>query len=375
MYRCKECGAEFEEKPDYCDCGNDEFEEFGIEKNLEQQVQKTDNNKSDNAGQVSPDKSFEQNKPMPASSMRFSSTETISEKQTFSERYPEFSSLKKSLDPISLIIFCGCILLSLYIVFFAWNPKNVNIVEETKQEINTPKNIPSIDKFWNNALPVVKQEQPQPKQAETNIIKQIVNIPEPKKEKVVPQAVKPVAKPKVTVVPLKKITTQKTIAKPASTPVKQQSSSNAQAQAKKQAEDLAKQKAEAERKKAEAEQLKKLQAEQAKKQAEQKAKQAQINKQELVSYKANLRNTLARRIDFTKVIGDGSCTVSFRIDSTGRLINRSFSKQSSNNTLNDAVYNAVMSMPTFNPPPSAYNNEVLNLGIRFYNGNFEISLP
>ena len=375
MYRCKECGAEFEEKPDYCDCGNDEFEEVSIEEKLEQQAQKIDNNKSDNVGQVSPDKNFEQNKPMPASSMRFSNTETISEKQTFSERYPEFSRFKKSLDPISLIIFCGCILLSLYIVFFAWNPTEQEVVAEKKQEVNTPKNIPSIDKFWNNALPVVKQEQPkpQPKQEETNVVKQIINIPEPKK--VVTQPVKPVTKPKVTVVPLKKATTLKTVSKPVTTVVKPQTNTNAQIQAKKQAEELGKQKAEAERKKAEAEQLKKLQAEQAKKQAEAKAKQAKLNKQELVSYKANLRNTIARKIDFTKVIGDGSCTVSFKIDSTGRLVSRSFSKQSSNNTLNDAVYAAVMSTPTFNPPPSAYNNEILNLSIRFYNGNFEISLP
>ena len=87
-----------------------------------------------------------------------------------------------------------------------------------------------------------------------------------------------------------------------------------------------------------------------------------------------MRNTFARKIDFTRVIGDGSCTVSFKIDLNGRLYNRSFSKQSSNNTLNDAVYAAVMATPTFNPPPEAYNNEVLNLNIKFYNGNFEISL-
>ena len=368
MYRCKECGAEFEEKPDYCDCGNDDFEEINAEDNLSHKNE-------DNAGQAKPDKNLEQNKPMPASSMRFSNTETISKKQTFSERYPEFSRFKKSLDPISLIIFCGCILLSLYIVFFAWNPTEQEVVAEKKQEVNTPKNIPSIDKFWNNALPVVKQEQPkpQPKQEETNVVKQIINIPEPKK--VVTQPVKPVTKPKVTVVPLKKATTLKTVSKPVTTVVKPQTNTNAQIQAKKQAEELGKQKAEAERKKAEAEQLKKLQAEQAKKQAEAKAKQAKLNKQELVSYKANLRNTIARKIDFTKVIGDGSCTVSFKIDSTGRLVSRSFSKQSSNNTLNDAVYAAVMSTPTFNPPPSAYNNEILNLSIRFYNGNFEISLP
>ena len=28
MFKCKECGAEYEVKPDYCDCGNDEFEQI-----------------------------------------------------------------------------------------------------------------------------------------------------------------------------------------------------------------------------------------------------------------------------------------------------------------------------------------------------------
>ena len=28
MFKCKECGSEFDNKPDYCDCGNDTFEEI-----------------------------------------------------------------------------------------------------------------------------------------------------------------------------------------------------------------------------------------------------------------------------------------------------------------------------------------------------------
>ena len=28
MFRCKECGTEFDVKPDYCDCGNDTFDEI-----------------------------------------------------------------------------------------------------------------------------------------------------------------------------------------------------------------------------------------------------------------------------------------------------------------------------------------------------------
>ena len=55
-------------------------------------------------------------------------------------------------------------------------------------------------------------------------------------------------------------------------------------------------------------------------------------------------------------------------------MNRYFAKQSLNITLNDAVYAAVMSTPKYNPPPEGYKNEILNLNISFYNGNFEITL-
>ena len=27
MFRCKECGLEYKEKPDYCDCGKDTFDD------------------------------------------------------------------------------------------------------------------------------------------------------------------------------------------------------------------------------------------------------------------------------------------------------------------------------------------------------------
>ena len=32
MYKCNECGAEYKIKPEYCDCGNDEFTEIVSEK-------------------------------------------------------------------------------------------------------------------------------------------------------------------------------------------------------------------------------------------------------------------------------------------------------------------------------------------------------
>ena len=108
--------------------------------------------------------------------------------------------------------------------------------------------------------------------------------------------------------------------------------------------------------------------------AEDLAKKTAQARQELVNYKAGLRNTIGRKIDFTKVVGDGTCAVSFKVNSSGKLTNRAFTKQSNNITLNDAVYAAVMATPTYNPPPSAYNNETMSITITFYNGNYEISI-
>ena len=108
--------------------------------------------------------------------------------------------------------------------------------------------------------------------------------------------------------------------------------------------------------------------------AAENARKNSQSKQVLASYKINLRNTIGQKIDFTRVIGDGDCAVTFKVDSTGRLTNRAFAKQSTNITLNNAVYNAVMAVPSYSAPPAAYKNETLTLHIRFQNGNFAITL-
>lgn len=361
MYRCKECGAEYENKPDYCDCGNDEFEMVNV---AEQKTQETKTVK------IPQEKVEEKPKLQPA----FTGTTFApppSKKLTFDEQYPTLSRMIKSVDPVSFVIFLFCLIFASYIIFFAWNPKTIETAVENSIDESIPKNIPSIDKIWNNALPVVKKEEPKAEEKIENIIKQIISVQPPEKT----EQAKITAKPKTTTVSLKKVETKpKTVQKP-TTVTKLQGSTTTQEQAKKAADEAAKKKSEQERIAAEAAHLKALQAAQAKKAEAEKARLAAVAKQEYADYKAQLRNTIGRKIDFTRVIGDGSCTVAFKIDSNGKLINRSFAKQSTNNTLNDVVYAAVMSTPTFNPPPDAYNNETLNLNIKFYNGNFEISLP
>ena len=345
MYKCKECGAEYEIKPDYCDCGNDEFIE----------AVQTENSDTEPVKQMPP-KNDDKPKAQPASANSFNNT-------NYNNNY------KRTIpfDSRAVGIFALCIILSLYVLFFAWNNLITQDTQTKEKKAENNKNIPSVEQIWNNAVPKVQKQEVKTEDKTDNLIKQIIPVQTQKKN--VPVKKTQNSQPKVTKVQLKKVTTNK--------PVTQTNKITTQkpVQTVNTAEQAAKQKAEQERLAAEAAQLKKLKEEQAKKVAEQKAKQAAAAKQELTAYKANLRNTLGRKIDFTKVIGDGSCTVSFKIDSKGRLINRSFAKQSSNNTLNDAVYQAIMSTPIFNPPPASYNDEFLNLNIRFYNGNFEISLP
>lgn len=375
MFRCKECGTEYEIKPEYCDCGNDTFEEIIQENSIEQKSMNTNNLSSNEQKQSS---KFENDIKSGANAEpKIAPCKPNPKKQNLSEQYSEASRFMHSIDPISLVIFCVCIILSFYVVFFAWNPSEEEVEQIKKAETNVTKKIPSIESFWNNTppknieKPQIKQKENKSNEAVTNVVKQILPTVKPTEQK---KTITPVKKAPVTkkTYATTKISKTTSVAKPKSAVQTQ-----VQSQTQKISDEAAKKQAalDAERKAAEAAQLRKLQEERAKKAAEQKAKQSAQAKQEFHNYKAQLRNTIGRKVDFTRVIGDGSCTVSFKIDSSGKLTNRSFTKQSSNNTLNDAVYAAVMATPTFTPPPSYYNNETLNLTIRFYNGNFEISLP
>ena len=314
MYKCTECGLEFENKPEYCDCGNDEFV---LNDDKQENNTQIEENK---APEIKPD-------------LIYKPSEYSKDTQIF---------LKTKVHPTAIIVFALCIIISL-IIIFVWNPINVVTEEITviSESVNN-KAIPSIDKLWKEAQkqevqpvkPVVVQTQTIQKNAGT--------VPQKTIKMAVKQTVKPVTN-KTTVVPKQSVQT---------VPV-QISVIN----------DAAK-KAQEAKQKAEAEALA----------AAEKARKTALVKQELDSYKINLRNTIGQKIDFTKVIGDGDCVISFKIDTNGRLINRAFAKQSTNITLNNEVYKAVMATPAYKMPPSAYNNETLKLNIRFTNGNFAITL-
>ena len=99
-----------------------------------------------------------------------------------------------------------------------------------------------------------------------------------------------------------------------------------------------------------------------------------INPQELSNYKIKLRNHSASKIAFTTIVGDGECSFIFKIAPDGVLTNKAPANLSDNDSLNDAVYNALRQVYSYNAPPSGYKNETLKLIVKMYHNNFEVYL-
>ena len=395
MFKCSECGNEYEIKPKYCDCGNDIF--INVEEDFTPQEVELDEEIDDDIIETAP-------------------------------RHRNLR--KKSFSPIGMAVFGICIILSLLVLFVIGNPKKDLTKTEIKKEIQEQIEIPSIDSYWDNtAVKIAKGEEPQPQKQENildKIVSQIIPQPQPKKEIKVdasvvktpvpapkkpatatqkPTAVKtqtPKTQPKTAASQkqtTKKTASKQTPAQPVMTvedltnKIRNQYSAQNQTPATQQKQTTATVKQSAPipqtaSKTSTTAQTTQTQTKNTQTQTSVKPQtqtqtvsvsappaksQAQLM-QELAAYKSGLRNAIGRKVDFTKVIGDGECSLSFKINSSGRLTSKAFTKQSSNITLNDAVFNALNTMTSYNPPPEGYNGETLRLYIKFYNGNFEISL-
>ena len=253
MYKCCDCGAEYKTKPQYCDCGNDTFEEIIISKK-------------------------------------------------------EFPNPLKyyNISIYSALFFILCIILSILVILFFANPNPQT--EKNNQTQTTTKTIPNIETFWDNTPitvtePVVEENS---KLKPVVMIKEIIK-PEPPKTIIKQQTPKPVVKEQ-----------PKNIIK--NTPAKPQTT----------------------------------------------------NSKEVQNYKLRLRNALFYKLNYSAIKGSGKCGIQFAINSDGKLINRAFTFQSDNKTLNDEVYKMLMRLPHFDIPPQEYNGELIKLTIEFNNGEYEV---
>jgi len=367
MFKCSECGKIYDIKPDYCDdCGNDTF--------IEEVVKEEKISSSEIKKEIKKEPEI-----------------IIKEPETVEQ---SVRKSKKEIDYLSWSFLGICILISLFIIFFAWNPDEENnaTVKKEKNPVNTATNIPtSVNGFWNNELPKVEAKKQTPKPPQIEQIKPqtvqqeqkppviIAKAPEIKKTQPVQAKSQTIQKPAQTAQkPVQKQV--QTIQKPTQTQTKPQTVQQKSATAQKPSQTAQKPIQKPVQTQTKPTQTTSTQPvwqaiqQPATTQTKPQTVDTSALKKELANYKINLRNTIGKKIDFANVIGDGSCTISFKIASNGKIINRAFAKQSTNTTLNDAVYSAVMATPSYNPPPSGYNSETLYLKISFYNGNFQITL-
>lgn len=316
MYRCKDCGLEYKDKVEYCECGNNTFD-------------------------IVPE----------------------------SGKKMQVNSALTNANKISWIIFALCVLLSFAFFIFIPTPDKSQKTHTTK--VLTPKTtIPDIDKLWDDTpvkIPDVKQEQNEQVQntepqgkikiEEPKFISEIFNT-SPAKTKTAPvkkvetkpvKNTKPVQvqnpKPKVTSPKTEVVKKNETVKKVNPTPVKKTDT------------------------------VKKTNTAQNFNPAPITLKPEKTDNLNpaFMQYKTELLHKLFSRFVVSSVKGSGSCIVSFNIASDGKLTNRKFVKQSENKTLNDAVYYMLMSVPKFNPPPSAYKGGTLKIQFKFDNGEYEFS--
>lgn len=310
MFRCKECQTEYEIKPDYCDCGNDTFDEISENKKTEikQEKEKTE------IKEIEEIKNKQNN----------IEDEEKNKEQILTIQNEIKQKKQSNISIFAWIIFTICIILSLVIILLPYKKAEKTV----KQEENKPvkeQTIPNINTFWDNS-------------AQKNIAQKVEETDKnstPTKELTTTNKTEKIST---------KNTTQKT------TP---QKNSNPQSKITK------------------TKNTKSTTTQQ--KQTTQKQNIA--NKQEIFNYKIQLRNNLARKIDFTTIVGDGSCSFYFKVNKDGTITDKKAGNLSDNDSLNSAVYNALLRTNSFRTPPVGFDSTTyLKIFVKFQNNSYEVSL-
>lgn len=243
-------------------------------------------------------------------------------------------TLEQKAEIVSRIFFALCLLIAIGVWFIPMSKKTPEHKQVTKTKPIT--NIPNINKIWNDTP--IYQPKPEPQPVRTEPIILTPTEPVQKKNLVPPKVITPkqapVTKP---VEPVKPAPVIKTNTKPVPVvkPV------------------------------VKTEPIIKLEP----------AKPVyNPNSPAMIDYKTKLRAKLFSKFAVGSIQGSGSCSISFAVDKSGKLINRKFIKESDNKSLNDTVYYMLMSVPYFTAPPAEYNGETIRMNFSINNGSYEISI-
>lgn len=310
MYKCSDCNKTYSIKPDYCDCGNDIFEEI--------LSPDTQNQYKASKHQVTP--------------------------KSFDEQYPEIKKFIASLDVLSVTIFIICILLSILAVVFIKPSPQVSSKETKSVKSVSTKKVPNIDEIWVDSVKIPKTQTVQKNNSVTETINNKINTQSVKKQ----NQTKTLKNSQTASKPTSK-TVSKTTNKKVSTATKT-TTSNVVKQTSNQPTTVKKASAPTPQKKT-----------------------STTSTQEWYNYKLNLRQALFSNLAISSISGSGKCGIEFSLDSSGKLVNRAFTYQSPNDSVNKAVYRMLMKLPKYSPPPSSYKGEKIKMIFSFDNGSYYIN--
>ena len=137
MFRCTECNTEYEVKPDFCECGNDEFVEVDGSPAPQTEVYQ----------EAAPSSIFEQNSLQPQVEYR----EEVEEEQFNFD--PSFVKKKK----ITITLVGASVLISLALFFLVGNNTTVKVDDSARKQAalearkaQLAKTIPDVDSFWDD---------------------------------------------------------------------------------------------------------------------------------------------------------------------------------------------------------------------------------
>lgn len=310
MFRCTECSEEYKIKPDYCKCGNDEFEEI-----------------------------------------------TEIQDKIISKEDTQISEKTESKIPLKLVFQISYIIFCIILAIIPWLFKTENASKTTEQpKEKISQTIPELDTFWDDK-PDIRPQEIKAEKIQDNT-QTTANIPSPPVQKTSSKNQKPAQ------------TAQKTQPSKDSTPKATPSApKNSQKQPAK--TESNRQTAKVEKPKLPQSVLNPQP--QAKPTPKPKPEPPKMNSQEFLKYKGEIRSALLSKLNITAIQGTGDCAVEFSLDNSGKLINRNFIYKSSNKTLNDEVYLMLMRLPYFKQPPQYYRGEKIRLKFYINNGYYEIT--
>lgn len=325
IYKCNNCGRNFNLKPDFCECGNNEFVE--VVENFDYSTVQTDFNSGKDV-----DFLYNQN----------NSSDSDDDFQNESS-YENDLKKQRTSEIIAIIVFVVVLLTALIMIF-----SNVSALVKKSNDktasVEIESYIPSdVNEYWTDSKPIEPQ---------TVNVRQGNNTNSVNTNSVNQNNSTSLAKniAKKTDNRISSSNTVKNI----------QSKSNVKNQDSKKTQIVAKPKTEVSKPNVDVQKpVTKV--------------DNTISVEEYLRYKNSLRNRLFANFPILNVQGQGTAKIAFSVSASGKLTNRRFIAQSGNKSLDDALYHMLMRVPVYDAPPKGFEGREIMMQMDFNSGHYSFS--